>query len=87
MEIDEQSPDEDDRKAMQFIQDRQHNSLIYIPCCLFIISTHLYTQVEWEMNKQYPDGEDTHLYIQDRLSGLKYIPFVVFLSLLTYISK
>ena len=43
MEIDEQSPDEDDRKAMQFLQDRRHNGLIYIPCCLFIISTHLYT--------------------------------------------
>ena len=87
MEIDKQSPDEDDRKAMQFIQDRQRNSLIYIPCCLFIISTHLYTQVEWEISEQYPDGEDTHLYIQDRLSGLNYIPFVVFLSLLTYIPK
>ena len=39
------------------------------------------------MNEQYPDGEETHLYIQDQFSGLKCIPFVMFLSLLTYISK
>jgi hypothetical protein len=85
-EIDQQYPDEDDRGAMQVIQDR-HNGLNYIVFVIF--SSYSLVYPETGIDRQYPDEDDRGAMqvIQDRHNGLNYILFIVFSSLLTCIPR
>ena len=81
IEIDDQPPDENERKAMQVIQDR-HDGLNYIFLVENFIVTH--TQIEFEIDEHSPDEDDRMAMqvIQDRHDGLNTFFFVKFFIVL-----